>query len=132
MPGARWFPGTRLNYVDQVLRHEKLPGLALIAESEPGGPTAGSLSWAELRRQVAAVAHTLRGLGVKKGDRIVGYLPDVPQAIGSFLATASIGVGQRLSMTEPEGPSKARAQRIAVAGELPQSTPLQPPGPQGQ
>jgi acetoacetyl-CoA synthetase len=91
LAGASWFPGTRLNYVDQVLRHEKLPGLALIDESEPGGPMGASLSWAELRRQVAAVAHTLRGMGVQKGDRVVGYLPDVPQAIVSFLAAASIG-----------------------------------------
>jgi acetoacetyl-CoA synthetase len=91
MPGARWFPGTRLNYVEQVLRHEKLPGAALIDESEPGGAAGSALSWPELRRQVAAVAHTLRGLGVQKGDRVVGYLPDVPQAVVSFLAAASIG-----------------------------------------
>ncbi|MER6085458.1 acetoacetate--CoA ligase [Streptomyces sp. NPDC001833] len=91
MPGARWFPGTRLNYVDQILRHQMLPGTALIAESEPGGPEVSSLSWPELRRQVAAVAHTFRGLGIQKGDRVVGYLPDVPQAVVSFLAAASIG-----------------------------------------
>lgn len=91
MPGARWFPGTRLNYVDQILRHEKLPGAALIDESEPHGPVTSSLSWPELRRQVAAVAHTLRGLGVQEGDRVVGYLPDIPQAVVSFLAAASIG-----------------------------------------
>ena len=91
MPGARWFPGTRLNYVDQVLRHEHLPGTALIDESEPSGPKTTSLSWPELRRQVAAVAHTLRSLGVQKGDRVVGYLPDIPQAVVSFLAAASIG-----------------------------------------
>lgn len=91
MPGARWFPGTRLNYVDQVLRHEKLTGLAVIGESEPGGPANSSLSWTELRRQVAAVAHTLRRLGVQKGDRVIGYMPDVPQAVVAFLAAASIG-----------------------------------------
>jgi acetoacetyl-CoA synthetase len=91
MPGARWFPGAWLNYVDQVLRHTHGSGTAVIEESEPGGPAAGTLSWQELRRQVGAVAHTLREAGVEQGDRVVGYLPDISQALIAFLAAASIG-----------------------------------------
>ncbi|MFE5087669.1 acetoacetate--CoA ligase [Streptomyces mirabilis] len=91
MPNTRWFPGARLNYVDHVLRHAERSGAAVIGLTEPGGPAGRTLSWAELRRQVGAVAHTLRELGVQEGDRVVGYLPDIPEAVVAFLATASIG-----------------------------------------
>lgn len=101
MPGAVWFPGTTLNYVDQVLRHADRPGLAILDEREPGTatapaagggePPAGGLSWAELRRQVGALAATLRDLGVRPGDRVAGYLPNTPEAVVAFLATASLG-----------------------------------------
>ncbi|QUQ68549.1 acetoacetate--CoA ligase [Kutzneria sp. CA-103260] len=89
MPGARWFTGSALNYVDQVFRHVR-EGTAVIDEPEPGG-AGRRLSWSELRRQVAAVANTLRGLGVERGDRVVGYLPNIAEAVVAFLATASLG-----------------------------------------
>jgi acetoacetyl-CoA synthetase len=89
MPGARWFTGATLNYVDQVFRHVR-DGVAVIDEPEAG--LAGRrITWSELRRQVAAVAHTLRGLGVGPGDRVVGYLPNIAEAVVAFLATASLG-----------------------------------------
>jgi len=91
VPGARWFPGATLNVVDQVFRHGHRTGPALIDRSEPGGPAPREVSLAELRRQVAAVAGTLRELGVERGDRVVGYLPDVAEAVIGFLAAASIG-----------------------------------------
>lgn len=106
MPGATWFPGTTLNYVDQVLTHAELPGLAILdtAEAEPApagepptGPAAAlgsepaGLSWPELRRAVGALSATLRALGVRPGDRVAGYLPDIPEAVVAFLATASLG-----------------------------------------
>ncbi|HEV3173611.1 MAG TPA: acetoacetate--CoA ligase [Actinocrinis sp.] len=99
MPGASWFPGATLNYVSQVLRPAQRSGVAIIDAAEPGGDddnaaTAAAdrtVSWAELRRQVGAVAHTLRGLGVGQGDRVVGYLPNIPEAVVAFLATASLG-----------------------------------------
>ncbi|SDE02788.1 acetoacetate--CoA ligase [Rhodococcus tukisamuensis] len=90
MPGAVWFPGTRLNYVDQVLRHERPDRPALVYSAEQAGSDV-EVSWAELRRQVGALAATLRGHGVGPGDRVVGYLPNVPEAVIAFLATASIG-----------------------------------------
>lgn len=88
MPGASWFNGGALNFVDQVFR-EPREGVALVGLSEHGART--ELSWVELERQVGALAATLRSLGVGKGDAVVGYLADVPQAIVAFLATASIG-----------------------------------------
>lgn len=89
MPGTRWFEGAELNFVDQVFRHRSRPGAALIHQSEAGA--VGEVSWAELERQVSALAHTLRGFGVVRGDRVVGYLPNIPHAVVAFLATASIG-----------------------------------------
>ncbi|GAA3436031.1 acetoacetate--CoA ligase [Kutzneria kofuensis] len=89
MPGAQWFTGATLNYVDQVFRHVR-DGIAVIDEPEPG--TDGRrISWTELRRQVAAVANTLRRLGVGRGDRVVGYLPNIAEAVVAFLATAGLG-----------------------------------------
>lgn len=88
MPGAVWFPGTRLNYVEQVIRSAHADRDAIVYESETGG---ARIPWGEMLRQAGALAATLRGLGVRRGDRVVGYLPNVPEAIISFLATASIG-----------------------------------------
>jgi len=89
MPDVRWFEGAELNYVDQVFRHRTLAGPAIVFDSEAGGR--GSLSWPELERQVAALAQTLRDLGVRAEDRVVGYLPNIPETVVAFLATASIG-----------------------------------------
>jgi acetoacetyl-CoA synthetase len=93
MPGAKWFPGARVNYAQRVLRHVEAAqsaGMpAIVSDDELG--TARELSWPELRRQVAALALALRGLGVQKGDRVAGYLPNVPEAVVAFLACASIG-----------------------------------------
>ncbi|WP_028478556.1 acetoacetate--CoA ligase [Nocardia sp. CNY236] len=89
MPGAHWFPGTRLNYVDQVIRHLRTDRPAIVAVGEDG--PIRELSWAELLHQTAAFARTLRSLGVRPGDRVVGYLPNVPEAVVAFLASASIG-----------------------------------------
>ena len=89
MPGARWFEGARLNYVQQVMRHATEARCAIVADDELG--RAWTLSWAALQRQVASLAARLRGLGVAPGDRVVAYLPNVPQTIVAFLAVASVG-----------------------------------------
>lgn len=89
MPGARWFEGARLNYVRQVMRHASDADCAIVGDDELG--RASELSWGALGRQVASMAHTLRGLGVAPGDRVVAYLPNVPQTIVAFLAVAAVG-----------------------------------------
>ncbi len=91
MPGARWFPGTRLNYAEHALRHR--PGdddaVAVTAVSEDG--ITSQTTWAQLRAQVAALAQWLRDVGVQRGDRVVGYLPDTTPTLVAFLAAASVG-----------------------------------------
>ncbi|GAB2896303.1 acetoacetate--CoA ligase [Streptomyces mayteni] len=93
MPGARWFPGATLNYAEHALRSALDPALAdrpaLLRVDERHRPEA--VSWAELRRQVGSLAAALRELGVRPGDRISGYLPNIPEAAVALLATASIG-----------------------------------------
>ncbi len=90
MPGAKWFEGARVNYVNQVFRHATTTRAAIIAQSEHH-EKARELSWAELERQVASVANALRRAGVVKGDRVVAFMPNIPETIVAFLATASIG-----------------------------------------
>ena len=89
MPGARWFPGVTLNYVDQVLRHAGRTGPAIIGIDEDGGRT--QIDWPQLPGRVGAVAAELRRLGVGPGDRVAAYLPDIAEAMVAFLATASVG-----------------------------------------
>ncbi|HWB68817.1 MAG TPA: acetoacetate--CoA ligase [Solirubrobacterales bacterium] len=90
MPGARWFPQTRLNYAEHVFAgKEQSEETAILHASELR--ELDELTWAELRTQVADVAAGLRGLGVERGDRVVAYMPNIPEAIVAFLATASIG-----------------------------------------
>jgi acetoacetyl-CoA synthetase len=89
MPGARWFPGTRLNYAEHVFAGKDAGETAILHASELR--ELGELSWGDLGAQVAAAAAGLRSLGVEPGDRVVAYLPNIPEAIVGFLATASIG-----------------------------------------
>jgi acetoacetyl-CoA synthetase len=89
MPGAEWFAGTRLNYAEHVFAGKDDAEIAILHASELR--ELGELSWGELRSQVAATAAGLRALGVKRGDRVVAYMPNIPEAIVAFLATASIG-----------------------------------------
>ncbi|MEV6066745.1 acetoacetate--CoA ligase [Nocardia sp. NPDC052001] len=89
MPAAEWFPGTRLNYVDQVLRQARTDRPAIIALSEDTPDR--EVSWAEMLSRTAVLARTLRDLGVRPGDRVAGYLPNIPEAVIAFLATASLG-----------------------------------------
>jgi len=89
MPGAEWFPGTSVNFAEQALRHARADHPALIAVAEDADPV--EISWATLRGQVGAFAATLRRLGVQPGDRVAGYLPNVPEAVVAFLGAASVG-----------------------------------------
>jgi acetoacetyl-CoA synthetase len=89
MPGARWFPGTRLSYAEHIFAGKDDAETAILHASELR--ELEELSWGELRVQVAAAAAGLRELGVERGDRVVAYLPNIPEAIVAFLASASIG-----------------------------------------
>ncbi len=89
MPGARWFAGARLNYAEHVFAGKDDADAAILHASELR--ELSELSWGELRVQVAAIAAGLRELGVERGDRVVAYLPNIPEAIVAFLASASIG-----------------------------------------
>jgi acetoacetyl-CoA synthetase len=93
MPHVRWFEGAQVNYARQVLRHADAAHAAgmpaIVSEDERG--RVRELSWPELRRQVASLALALRELGVVRGDRVVAYLPNVPETIVAFLACASLG-----------------------------------------
>ncbi|MEZ5558225.1 MAG: acetoacetate--CoA ligase [Pseudomonadales bacterium] len=87
-PGARWFEGAELNFAENLLRYRDARP-ALIAVLETGARR--ELSYAELYRQTACVAARLRELGVRPGDRVAGWLPNVPETVVAMLATASLG-----------------------------------------
>lgn len=91
MPGAKWFEGARLNLAEQVFRfHQDEPQRpAILSRSEIRDLR--TLSWGELRARIASVAQGLRQLGVGPGDRVVAYLPNLPETIVAFFAVCSIG-----------------------------------------
>lgn len=93
MPGTGWFAGTRVNLAAAVLApgEDDEPAVISRLESGSGQDSGAVLTRGELRAQVASVAQGLRDLGIGMGDRVVGYLPNVPEAIVAFLAAASIG-----------------------------------------
>lgn len=86
--GARWFRGAAFNYAEHALRRRD-DGVAIIAVHESGATR--SMSFAALAQAVGEAAEGLRKLGVGKGDSVVGYLPNVPEAVIAMLATASAG-----------------------------------------
>src|SRR3979409_1946560 len=88
MPGAEWFPGATLNYATEIFRHATDERPAMIVVGEDGSI---EWSWARLQRETAAFAAYLRGLGVEPGDSVIGYLPNVGEAVVAALATASLG-----------------------------------------
>ncbi|MCS7071514.1 MAG: acetoacetate--CoA ligase [Anaerolinea sp.] len=93
MPGARWFPGATLNYAEVVLGRidAALPVILYTDERDAALGVIHSLSRADLVDQVGRAAAALRALGVGPGDRVVGYLPNIPEAIVALLACASLG-----------------------------------------
>src|SRR5437660_2586364 len=92
MPGARWFPTARLNYAAHRLREAgggSPENVAVLARSQTRGPV--DLTAGELRRAVARARAGLARLGVGRGDRVVAYMPNIPETLVAFLATASLG-----------------------------------------
>ncbi|MBU1360544.1 MAG: acetoacetate--CoA ligase [Gammaproteobacteria bacterium] len=93
MPGAKWFPGAQVNYAREVMRHAEAAHAAgmpaIVSDDELG--RVRELSWPDLKRQVASFALTLRELGVRRGDRVAAYMPNVPETMIAFLGCSSIG-----------------------------------------
>jgi acetoacetyl-CoA synthetase len=90
MPGAEWFTGATLNYAEHMVgRDEDLGETAVLAISQTRDSF--ELTFADLREQVGAARAGLQRLGVGPGDRVVAYLPNIPETLVAFLAAASLG-----------------------------------------
>jgi acetoacetyl-CoA synthetase len=90
MPGAVWFPGARLNYAEHLVgRDEDTDSVAVIAHSQTRPEF--EVTFGELREQVARARAGLQRLGVGPGDRVVAYMPNIPETLVAFIATASLG-----------------------------------------
>jgi acetoacetyl-CoA synthetase len=89
MPGANWFEGAELNYTEHAFRNARPDEPAVLYQSELR--PLSQMTWREVQEKVAALAAGLKGLGVGRGDRVVAFLPNVPEALIGFLACASIG-----------------------------------------
>ncbi|MFD2082076.1 acetoacetyl-CoA synthetase [Actinopolymorpha cephalotaxi] len=89
MPGARWFPGARVNYAEQMLAGLPAEGPVVVARSQTREPV--ELTAAQLRAEVARARAGLVRLGVGHGDRVAAYLPNIPETLVLLLATASLG-----------------------------------------
>jgi acetoacetyl-CoA synthetase len=111
MPGAQWFTGATLNYAEHALRHADVDpdAPAVVGLDESGDQV--TLTWAQLGGQVGAVAAWLTSCGVRPGDRVAGYLPNIPEAVVAFLATVSIGAVW--SACSPEYSGAGAADRLA-------------------
>ena len=88
MPGANWFQGATLNYAEHIFKNATHQRPALYFQNEQ---IKRMVSWDELSVQVQAIQQFLIREGVEKGDRVAGYLPNIPEAIACFLAVNSIG-----------------------------------------
>lgn len=114
MPGSTWFPDVQVNYAEWVLTQGPDDEVAIVSMDEAGGRA--DLTWRDLRAQVASVAGWLRSRGISRGDRVVGYLPNVAEAVVVMLAATGIGavwasVGQDYApsaATDRLGPLDAR------------------------
>jgi acetoacetyl-CoA synthetase len=90
VPPEVWFPGARFNFAQHILRHRD-DRVALIAETEPGGPARRTLTYRELYRQVAAAAAAFKALGVQTGDRVVAFAPNIPETVIAMLGATALG-----------------------------------------
>jgi acetoacetyl-CoA synthetase len=137
MPGARWFEGAELNYAENMLRvgrrsPDRQPAGETTDQSSAGERDGGrdpsqiavlhaselrnqdppaQLTWGELSAQVAVVAGGLRALGVERGDRVVAYMPNIPETLIAFLASASVGA--IFSSAAPEFGARSVIDRFA-------------------
>lgn len=112
IPDARWYEGARLNYVDHLLRAGADERVAIVGESQSRDRV--ELTFGELRDRVVRAANGLRQLGVGPGDRVAAYLPNCPEAVVAFLATAFIGA--IWSSCAPEFGVRAVVDRFSQTG----------------
>ena len=89
MPGVKWFEGTKVNYAEHIFRNSTKQHPAILFKNERDNLS--EISWAELEQKVAAFQQFLKNKGIKEGDRVVAYLPNIPEATVAFLAVNSIG-----------------------------------------
>jgi acetoacetyl-CoA synthetase len=109
MPGASWFPGARVSYAEHIFRGKRDQDVAIRHASELRPLDAWT--WGRLRSETAAIAAGLRALGVGEGDRVVAYMPNIPETVAAFLACASIGAVW--SSAAPEFGARSVADRFA-------------------
>ena len=112
MPGAKWFEGSRVNYAEHLLRYEAKASASDVAfhhltETRP----LKTMGWAELAGKVRILATQLRKLGLKPGDRVVSYMPNLPETAIAMIAT--IAIGAIWSSAAPEFGVKTVIERFA-------------------
>ncbi len=103
MPGAEWFPGARVSFAEHVFRGKRDDEVAIRHASELR--SLDSWTWGHLRSETAVIADGLRALGVGEGDRVVAYMPNIPETVAAFLACASIGAAWSSAAPEFGAPS---------------------------
>lgn len=109
MPNCKWFEGATLNYCEHIFKQYKPGETAIFFSNETG--TKEDISWKTLKIRVASMATYLKSLGVKKGDCVVAYLPNVPEATIAFLATNALGA--IWSSTSPDFGTESVVNRFA-------------------
>jgi acetoacetyl-CoA synthetase len=111
-PGCRWFEGVRVNYAEHLLRFEAkaAPGQVAIRHGSEIRPLE-TMSWQDLGAKVRRMAESLRSLGIAPGDRIVSYMPNVPETVVAMMATVAIGA--TWSSAAPEFGSQTVVERFA-------------------
>jgi acetoacetyl-CoA synthetase len=109
MPGVSWFAGLKLNYTEHIFRQQTETHPAIIFKSETSATS--EISWQELNRKVAAFQEFLVHQGVKAGDRVAAYLPNIPEAVVAFLAVNALGA--IWSSTSPDFGTSSVVDRIA-------------------
>jgi acetoacetyl-CoA synthetase len=109
MPGAKWFPGVKVNYAQHMLEGKPDDRVAILHASETRALS--EMTWGELREMVARIRAGLVASGVGPGDRVVAYLPNIPETIAALLATASLGA--IWSSAAPEFGAKSVIDRFA-------------------
>ncbi|MGW6172219.1 acetoacetate--CoA ligase [Arthrobacter sp. NPDC055138] len=91
MPGARWFPGATLNYTEHIVRSLRRRADHIMVKSR--SQTNGSIDWTggRLLEEIGRIQRGLLRHGIKPGDRVAGYLPNIPQTLAAYLATTALG-----------------------------------------